>query len=110
MPLLHSPRMDVLLAEAAAFVRAEAAQGEVLVLGATSAAADDFARAVCDGALVGLHRRTPQRLAAELAISTLTAKGLVPIPSAMREALAARVIDQARAAGSLSYFAPVSGM
>ncbi|MEO7651789.1 MAG: hypothetical protein ABIZ80_15090, partial [Bryobacteraceae bacterium] len=106
--LLHSERMDVLLSHAAGFVRTEAAAGEVLLIGATSEAADDFARGLCDSAIAGIHRLTTRRLAAALAQSTLTARGIAPASAAVRVALAARIVDAALAAGSLIYFAPVA--
>ena len=67
----------VRLEAAAAFVADCPAATEVLVVGATREAADDFCRgvAVTRGATFGLHRFTLGQLASRIATATLAAAG-----------------------------------
>src|SRR5690242_10520057 len=85
-------------------------RAEALVLGPSRAAADEFARAVCGGGMLGLHRATLGQLAAELAAPAIAERGLAPVSQLGMEAVAARVVDKLRRAGKLVYFEPVAEM
>jgi ATP-dependent helicase/nuclease subunit B len=87
-----------------------AGRAEVLVLGPTRAAADEFARTVCSAGLLGVHRATLSQLAAELAAPAVAERGLAPASQLGIEAVAARVVDRLRRAGKLAYFGPVAEM
>jgi CRISPR/Cas system-associated exonuclease Cas4 (RecB family) len=83
---------------------------EVLVLGATRGAADDFVReiATARGATFGLYRFSLTQLAARLAAPLLAADRLVPATRLGTEAVAARAVYDARNDGTLAYFTPVA--
>ena len=83
---------------------------EVLVVGATRGAADDFVRdiAATREATFGLYRFSLTQLAARLAAPLLAADGLAPATALGIEAVAARAVYDAAADGALSYFAPVA--
>jgi hypothetical protein len=89
------------------FLAGRAASEEVLIVGASRGAADDLARtlAVRAGATFGLTRFSLTELAARAARSDLSR---VPGGDAGGEALAARAVFDARAAGELEYFLPVA--
>jgi CRISPR/Cas system-associated exonuclease Cas4 (RecB family) len=87
-----------------------AGRDEVLVLAPTRAAADEFARAACDGGRLGLHRTTLGQLAVELAAPAIAERGLAPVSQLGMEAVAARVVDRLRREGRLAYFEPVAEM
>lgn len=107
--LFESPRAECRLAAARDFVLARAPGTELLVLGATREAADDFARGIARrSATFGLYRRTLTQLAAELAARRLAAAGLAPTGSLAGAAIAARAVFEAIANGGLAYFAPVA--
>ncbi len=82
-------------------------RSEVVVLGATRGAADDFARGACAASLAGVHRLTLAQLAASLAAEPAADLGLAPVSRLGMEALAARVVYRARQKRQLSYFDPV---
>src|SRR5262245_48338126 len=50
---------------------------QVLVIGTDRAAADEWARAACDRALLGIHRMTLPQLAAALSERAMASQGLV---------------------------------
>lgn len=81
-------------------------RGEVLVLGASQRAADDFIRqAQTDGpGLLGVHRSTFAHLAADLAALPLAQAGFTRLSPLGAQALAARVVNQVRSQGPLHYF------
>ncbi len=87
-----------------------AESAEVLVVAASRGAADEVLRRSCPagGGLFGVHRATPLQLAAELATPGLGRSGRLPVTGLGLEALAARAISRASAAGELSYFEPVA--
>ena len=93
------------MAEAADFARK---YDQILVLGATRAAADELAFRI--GAAAGVHRLTLLQLAADLARPAMADRQLAPLTGLGVEALAARVIHAAREAGELSYFRPVAAL
>lgn len=80
---------------------------EILVLGPTRAAADEFARTF---SRAGLHRLTLIQLAAELAAHPLAEHGLAPASRLGLQALAAHVIHRLRRDRDLHYFGPVADM
>jgi len=82
---------------------------EILVVGATREAADDFARdlAQARGAVFGLHRFSLMQLASHLAAAEMAQRGLTPSTSLGSEALAARAAAALAARAALGYFAPV---
>ncbi len=110
--LIVATRTDLLLGRATEFLREQSARGEVIVVAATRDAADDFVRgATSNGtatALIGVHRTTVDHLAAAIAQSELTGRRCAPLSTLAHEALAARVIQQAREESKLTYFAPVA--
>jgi len=83
---------------------------EVLVLGSTRGAADDFVRASCRTrpGRAGVHRFTVTQLAATLATEPMAERSLAPMSGLGTEALAARSIHACREAGELDYFRPVA--
>jgi hypothetical protein len=97
------------LAAAADFVRSFPPAHEIVVLGASRAAADDLARSICAdaGATFGLHRSTLPQLAAQMAARRMAETGAAPLTALGAEAVAAHVVHEALAHERLSYFAPV---
>ena len=93
-----------------AFLDRHAPNGEVLVLASVKLAADELARECARPALAGVHRHTLRDLAFELAADRLLAEGWAPVTRLGREALAARVADEAARQGWLRYFGPVAAM
>jgi RecB family exonuclease len=106
--IVHGVRNDLLVGPAGVFLRGHAAVGEVIVVGPTREAADDFVRSAIATAVVGVHRTTVDHLAAAIAQRELTSRGVSPLSSLAHEAIAARVIERAQGEGKLSYFAPVA--
>jgi hypothetical protein len=82
---------------------------EIIVVGASRGAADDFVRAVASrsGATFGLSRFSLTELAARAAALSSSA-AVVPGTQATIEAMAARAVFDARAAHDLAYFGPVA--
>jgi len=85
---------------------------ELLIVGASRGAADDFARSLARGraATFGLHRFSLTQLAARLAAPLLTRDRLSPTTALGVQAVAARALFDAEHDGTLAYFAPVAGM
>ena len=83
---------------------------EVLLLGASRGAVDDFARSIAveRGATFGLHRLSFTQCAARLAAADLAARGDAPASGLGHEAVAARAAFEAANDAALEYFAPVS--
>src|SRR4051812_28762056 len=90
--LFESSATHLRLAEATAFVEAEAQRGDVLIVAASRGAADDLARsiAVSRGATIGLHRFSFTQFAARLAAPILASQGLAPSSYLATEAGAGR--------------------
>jgi ATP-dependent helicase/nuclease subunit B len=112
--------MRVVLSSSAA-VRIDAARGflgghppgsEVVVIGASRGAADDLARGVARGAgaTFGLTRFSLTEVAARAAAARLAGARRVPGSTAGAEAMAARAVFDAIAAGELAYFGPVASL
>lgn len=78
---------------------------EAVVLATTKAAADELVWSA-GGGTMGLHRRTLNQLAVEMAAGPMAAGGLVPLSPLAGEAIAARAIHEAK--GKLTYFSPVA--
>jgi len=103
----------VRLAAARRFVLDASPDTEFLIVAASRAAADDFARAhaLLRGATFGLYRFSLTQLAARLAAPLLASERLSPTTQLGVQAVAARALFEALrdgAAGALSYFAPVA--
>jgi CRISPR/Cas system-associated exonuclease Cas4 (RecB family) len=96
--------------EASRWLVARGAATEVGIIGATTQAAADLARSVGRevGASFGWRRFTLKRFAWELAGSSLAQRGLSPVGSLVVEAVSARVVHAAAAAGRLGRFAPIA--
>lgn len=99
------------LEAASAFLADLAPSTEVLVVGASRGAVDDFARAVARsrGATFGLYRFSLTQLAARLAAPRLAVTHAVPATRLGLQAVAARTLFDADREGALSYFRPVAG-
>ena len=102
-------RYSHLRARAAEFVAEWVQWGAVLVLAPVREAADEVALEACGDALVGVHRLAFRELVLELSAAELNRRALVPVGRIVREALAARVTQEAVGAGRLSYLGPVAG-
>src|SRR5436853_1439240 len=100
------------LAAAAAFVKQFPADYPITIVGATRAAADDFARAIAveRGATLGMSRVSLTQLAARTAVVALAGQGKTPSTALGAEAVAARAVFAAIRDGSLRYFSPVAGL
>src|SRR5438552_14669120 len=88
------------------------ASTEVVVIGATRGAADDFVRgfARSKGATFGLIRLGLTEFAARAASAGLAGARRAPATHAGSEAVAARAVFDATASGELEYFAPAASM
>src|SRR5260370_13653121 len=97
-------RYSELRARAAEFVTEWVQWGQVLVLAPVREAADEVALEACGGdALIGVHRLAFRELVLELSAAELNRRALVPVGRIVREALAARVTQEAVGAGKLNY-------
>jgi ATP-dependent helicase/nuclease subunit B len=111
MQVVQSSSARARTAAARAFIARFSPDSEVLVIGATRGAADDFARAIArDRATFGLHRFSLTELAARAALVTISRTGQVPGTTANAEAMAARAAFDALSSGELTYFTPVAAM
>jgi hypothetical protein len=95
---------------ASQFVRSFPTGTEILLVGASRDAVDDFVRALacCAHATFGLHRFSLTQFAARLAIGKLAAAGVAPSSAVGAEALAVRAAYEAAMRNELPYFAPVT--
>ncbi len=107
---IQSPTAAIRLREARAFVDQFAPGDEVLLLGASRGAVDDFARgiAVEKGATFGLHRLSFTQLAARLSALHLASMDRAPATTLGHEAVATRATFEAHKDETLEYFAPVA--
>lgn len=110
MRIVLSTSAAIRLDAARQFVLESPPAAEVLVIGATRGAADDFVRevAAARGATFGLYRFSLTQLAARLAAPRLAADGLSPATALGIEAVAARAVYDADTEASLQYFGPVA--
>lgn len=91
----------------ASFLREQAANRGLLVLGPSQGAAADFVRRHCGQGLIGVHALTLTHLAAQCAAAGLGKFGLAPVGPLGLEAVAARVVYKLRTQDRLGYFTPV---
>lgn len=97
------------LRRAREFVRAFPSSTELLIVGASRDAVNDFVRTLAaPAATFGLHRFTLTQLAARLAAVELAHGGLAPATPLGTEAVAARATFEALRANALTYFTPVA--
>src|SRR2546423_13812587 len=98
------------IAAATEFVRSFRLATEILVIGASRDAVDDFVRALARSvpATFGLHRFSLTQLAARLAMGRLAGTGIVPGTTIGAEAIAVRAAYEAQTRQELEYFAPVA--
>ncbi len=101
---------SALLAASQEFVAEWAGKSEVIVLGATKAAADEFVRASGNPGLLGVHALTLTQLAASIAGAAMGEANLAPLTRLGAEAVAARAVFGAMQAKKLKYFKPVADM
>src|SRR4051812_6495914 len=99
-------RYSYLRARAIDFVAEWVQWGSVVVLAPVREAADEIALEACRDAMVGVHRLSFRELVLELSAAELNRRALVPVGRIVREALAARITQEA--AGRLSYLGPVA--
>jgi len=94
-------RLDVV----SAFLRAQPASQEVVLVAASRGAADDCARAVAlaRGVSFGVHRFSVTQIAARLAVGDLAAGGRAPITALGYEALVTRATFDAAQDDALEY-------
>ena len=92
--------------------QASSPSSEVVIVGASRGAADDFARSIARpaGATFGLMRFSLTELAARAAAVRLAGASRAPLTQAGAEATAARVVFDALGAEELEYFVPVASM
>jgi hypothetical protein len=109
--VLESPSASERLDRACEFVRRFPAGSELLLIGATREAIDDFARelSLAATATFGLHRFSLTQFAARIAAAGLARQRLAPSTSLGAEATAARSAFEASCRGVLKYFLPVVG-
>jgi CRISPR/Cas system-associated exonuclease Cas4 (RecB family) len=97
-----------LLEHAAIFLAGHFPGVEILILGATRAAANELALTAFDRGCQGMHALTVTQLGANLAARSLAQAKLAPISRLGSEALANRIVHAAWQANELHYFAPVA--
>ena len=105
-----SPSAADRLRVAGAFLQDIPAATEVLIVGASRAAADDLARqaTIAREVTFGLHRASFMELAVRLAATEMARLGVAPAAALGVEAVAARVSFEAMRDRALTYFAPVA--
>ena len=84
----------------------------ILIIGASRAAADEFALSLAaeKGATFGITRSSVAELVSRLALPALAKQGLTPTAPLSDEAVAARVADDLANQEALEYFTPVARM
>jgi hypothetical protein len=92
--------------------RVLATEPPVLIIGASRAAADEFALSIAaeKGATFGITRSSVAELVSKLALPALARQGLTPTAPLSDEAVAARVADDLASRRALEYFTPVARM
>ena len=110
LAIVCSPSAGSRLGAAHHFVDTFASSAELLVVGETRDAVDDFAREIVmrRGASFGLHRLSLRQLASTLAATELARDGLAVASPLSTEAVCARSAFEALEAESLDYLAPVA--
>ena len=104
--IVISERASDRVAAARAWLEAQPAASEVLVIASVKEAADDLVRAfaVSRGAMLGVHRLTLNRLVGLLAAEELADAGLAPADGLAAEAVAARAVFRLTPSGALAHF------
>src|ERR1035437_785030 len=102
-------RYSELRARAAEFVAEWVRWGAVVVLAPVREAADEVALAAFGGGLGGGDRLAFRELVLGLFAAAMKRRALVPVGRIVREALAARVTQEAVGAGGLNYLGQVAG-
>ena len=112
MRVIVSSSAAARLDAAHAFIIGRPPGSELAIVGASRGAADDFARAAARrlGATFGLTRFSLTALAARAAAAGAADVQRVAGSQAASEAMAARAVFDALAAGELAYFKPVASM
>src|SRR5262245_31171455 len=112
LTVIESSSAAVRLDAARRFLSERPAAAEVVVVGASRGAADDFARAIAQrfGATFGLSRFSLTQLASRSAALGVVGAKRSPGTQAGAEAMAARAVFDAIKAGELAYFEPVASM
>src|SRR5262245_55352313 len=110
MRVVLSTSADRRLTAARRFIEALPPTTEILIVGASPGAADDFARSLAlhRGATFGLYRFSLTQLAARFAMPRLARLGLLPATALGTRAVAARVLFDSVQDAALSYLAPVA--
>jgi ATP-dependent helicase/nuclease subunit B len=109
--IISSSSASARLAAARTFIDRFPPATELIVVGATRGAADDFVREIARRrSTFGVHRFSLVELAARAAALAAAAAGKIAGTQTNAEAVAARVTFDAFAAGDLPYFGPVSAM
>ena len=110
LAIVHSPAAGSRLEAAHQFVDGFARSTELLIVGETRDAVDDFAREIVTrrGALFGLHRFSLRQLASALAATELARRRLAIASPLGTEAVSARSAFEALASDELDYLAPVA--
>lgn len=108
--ILESPSGSERLNAAREFVRGFPAGSELLLIGASREAVDDFARelSLATAATFGLHRFSLTQFAARIAAAGLARQRLAPATVLGVEAIAARSCFESSRRGALRYFLPVA--
>ena len=109
--ILTTPAAVTRLEAAAEVLRLRLGQGEVLLVGETREAADDFARDVAAdvGATFGLHRFSLRQLARSLATVDLARRGFAPASGLAAEAVATHATFEEQKRTTLDYLQPIAG-
>ena len=112
MRIITSTSAAARLDAARTFLRGHAPATELVIVGASRGAADDLARAIARqaGSTFGITRFSLTELAARAAAAHAGGGRRMPGTQAGAEALAARAVFDALAAGELAYFEPVARM
>jgi hypothetical protein len=106
--VLESASTEVRLYAARNFVQQFPPATELILVGPSRDAIDDFARSSAPQASFGWHRFTLPQLAKRLATPELAARGLARATALGVEAVAARAAFELHREGRLPYFAPVA--
>src|SRR5918995_4370785 len=103
---IRSASASIRLHEARKFLDTFGPGTEVLLLGASRGAVDDFARSIAleKGATFGLHRLSFTQLAARLAALHLASRDCAPATTLGHEAVATRATFEAHKDEALDYF------
>jgi ATP-dependent helicase/nuclease subunit B len=110
--IVTSTSAEARLGAARTFLAGRPPAAELVIVGASRGAADDFARSLAQraGSTFGLSRFSLTELAARAAATALAGARRTPGTQAGAEAMAARAVFDALDAHELTYFEPVASM